>query len=95
MSQVVLRCYDFPSRISGHLFFFASGPTLPSSVRVSQLALPEGRRVPSGRGQCLAGDPIAGLLSHGRVRDIPGSQAIHPMPLPRSKTPAEPTLPRL
>jgi hypothetical protein len=22
MSQVVLRCYDFPSRISGHLFFF-------------------------------------------------------------------------
>ena len=52
MSQVVLRCYDFPSRISGHLFVSLPGPTLPSSVRVSQLALalPEGRRVPSGPG---------------------------------------------
>src|SRR6266446_6276079 len=52
MSQVVLRRYDFPSRIPGHLFASLPGPTLPSSVRVSQLAraLPEGRRVPSGPG---------------------------------------------
>jgi hypothetical protein len=52
MSQVVLRCYDFPSRIPGHLFVSLPGPTLPSSVRASQLALalPEGRRVPSGPG---------------------------------------------
>ena len=48
-----------------------------------------------GRGHCSAGDPIAGLLSRGRERDLPGSQAIHPVPLPRSKTPAEPTIPRL
>src|SRR5205823_2668257 len=27
--------------------------------------------------------------------DLPGSQAIHPVPLPRSATPAEPTIPRL
>ena len=48
MSQVVLRCYDFPSRIPGHLFVSLPGPTLPSSVRVSQLALAlsEGRRIP-------------------------------------------------
>jgi hypothetical protein len=48
-----------------------------------------------GRGQCLAGDPIAGLLSRGREWDLPGSQAIHPVPLPRSGTPAEPPIPRL
>jgi hypothetical protein len=47
MSQVVLRCYDFPARIPGHLFVSLPGPTLPSSVRVSQLALAlaEGRGV--------------------------------------------------
>ena len=51
-SQVILRCYDFPARIPGHLFVSLPGSTLPSSVRVSQLALalPEGRRVPSGPG---------------------------------------------
>ena len=48
-----------------------------------------------GQGPCSTGDPIAGLLSRGRERDLPGSQAIHPVPLPRSTTPAEPTIPRL
>ena len=48
-----------------------------------------------GRGHCSAGDPIAGLLSRGRERDLPGSQAIHPVPLPRSTPPAESTIPRL
>ena len=97
MSTVILRCYDFPARIPGHLFVSLPGSTLPSSVRVSQLALalPEGRREPSGPGQCLTGDPIAGLLSRGRERDLSGSQAIHPVPLPRSRTPAESTIPRL
>src|SRR5262245_59913857 len=50
MSQVILRCYDFPSRSHGRLFVSLPGSTLPSSVRVSQLALPEGRRVLSGPG---------------------------------------------
>ena len=97
MSQVVLRCYDFPSRLSGRLFVSLPGSTLPSSVRVSQLA-PRSRKdggcLP-GRGHCSAGDPIAGLLSRGRERDLPGSQAVHPVPLPRSRTPAELTIPRL
>jgi len=48
-----------------------------------------------GQGQCSTGDPIAGLLSRGRVRDLPGFQAIRPVPLPRSRTPAESTIPRL
>ena len=38
---------------------------------------------------------IAGLLSRGRERDLPGFQAVHPVPLPRSRTPAESTIPRL
>jgi hypothetical protein len=37
----------------------------------------------------------AGLLARGRERDLPGFQAIHPVPLPRSTTPAEPMIPRL
>src|SRR5262249_27312742 len=39
--------------------------------------------------------PTAGALARGRERDLPGSQTIHPVPLPRSATPAEPTIPRL
>src|ERR1700680_4988776 len=59
MSQVVLRCYDFPSRLSGRLFVSLPGSTLPSSVRVSQLALalPEGRRGPSGPGSLFSRRP--------------------------------------
>ena len=38
---------------------------------------------------------LPALLSRGRERDLSGSQAIHPMPLPRSRTPAESTIPRL
>ena len=99
MSQVVLRCYDFPPRLSGHLFGSLPGSTLPSSVRVSQLALalPEGQRGLPGRGQWSTGDPIAGVFSRGRERDLPGFQAVHPVPvpLPRSRTPAESTIPRL
>src|SRR5207344_2996419 len=96
-SQVILRCYDFPARIPGRLFVSLPGSTLPSSFRVSQLALAllEGQRVPSRPGHCSAGDPIAGLLSRRRERDLPGSQAVHPVPLPRSRTPAESTIPRL
>jgi len=48
-----------------------------------------------GQGPCSTGDPIAGLLSRGRERDLPGFQAIRPVPLPRSRTPAESTIPRL
>ena len=94
-SQVLLRCYDFPSRIAGHLFASLPGSARSSSLRVSQLALPVGRRGLPGRGHCSTGDPIAGLLPRGRERDIPGFQAIRPVPLPRSTTPAEPTIPRL
>ena len=51
---------------------------------------------PSGPGSIVQpATQSAGLLARGRERDLPGSQAIHPVPLPRSPTPAEPTIPRL
>ena len=51
---------------------------------------------PSGPGSIVQpATRLAGLLARGRERDLPGSQAIHPVPLPRSPTPAEPTTPRL
>ena len=94
-SQVLLRCYDFPPRISGRLFASLPGSTRSSSVRVSQLALPEGRRAFRAGVIVQPATRSAGLLARGRERDLPGSQAIHPVPLPRSPTPAEPTTPRL
>ena len=95
-SAVLLRCYDFPPRIPGHLFVSLPGPTLTSSF-VSRGFCSRSRKVEGrlpGQGRCSAGDPLAGLPSRGRERDPPGSQAIRPVPLPRSKTPAEPTFPR-
>ena len=51
---------------------------------------------PSGPGSIVQpATQTAGLLARGRDRDLPGSKAIHPVPLPRSATPAEPTIPRL
>ena len=95
MSQVLLRCYDFPPRISGHLFASLPGSARSSSVRVSQLALPEGRRAFWARVVVQPATRSAGLLARGRERDLPGSQAIHPVPLPRSSTPAESAMPCL
>jgi len=48
----------------------------------------------SSQDHCSAGDPTAGVLSRGREWDLSGSQAVRPVPLPRSTTPAESTLPR-
>jgi hypothetical protein len=75
MSWVVLRCYDFPSRMPGHLFVSLPGSTLPSSVRVSQLALalPEGRRVPSGPGSLFNRRPE--LPACSRV-DVSGTSQV-------------------
>ena len=94
-SQVLLKCYDFPPRLSGRLFGSLPGSMRSSALRVSQM------RSRKDGGAFRAGVIVrpatrnAGLHAHGRVRDLPGSQAIHPVPLPRSATPAEPTIPRL
>src|SRR5262245_14649548 len=70
MSPVILRCYAFPSRIHGRLFVSLPGSTLPSSVRVSQLALPEGRRVLSGPGSLFNRRPK--LPAHFFCVDVSG-----------------------
>ena len=71
-SAVILRCYDFPTRIPGHLFVSFPGSTLSSSVRVSQLplALPEGRRGPSGPGQLFNRRPQVSACSRVGVSGI-------------------------
>ena len=90
-----MKCYDFPPRLSGRLFGSLPGSMRSSALRVSQM------RSRKDGGAFRAGVIVrpatrnAGLHAHGRVRDLPGSQAIHPVPLPRSATPAEPTIPRL
>ena len=95
MSQVLLRCYDFPPRISGHLFASLPGSTR-SSLFVSRNLRSQKVGVSSGPGSIVQpATRSAGLLARGREQDLPGSQAIHPVPLPRSPTPAEPTIPRL
>src|SRR6516164_8071073 len=95
MSQVLLGCYDFPLRIPGHLFASLPRSTRSSLLRVSQFALPVGRRTFQARVIVRPATRTAGSLARGRERDLPGFQAIHPVPLPRSTTPAEPTTPRL
>ena len=46
MSQVVLRCYDFPSRLSGRLFVSLPGPTRFLLASCSLLPALPGRRRP-------------------------------------------------
>ena len=77
--------------------FRSRGPRYPPRFvsRSLRLRSRKGGGCLPGQGHCSTGDPIAGLTSRGRERDLPGSQAIHPVPLPRSSTPAEPTIPRL
>jgi hypothetical protein len=94
MSLVLSRCYDFPPRLSGRLLGSLPGSTRSSLLRVSQSALPEGWRSLPDQGPCSTGDPNCRSAARGRERDLPGSQAIHPVPMPRSSTPAEPTTPR-
>ena len=79
------------------LICFASGAhdNLLGSCLAACARAPGRSEGPSGPGSMSTGDPIAGLLSRGRERDLPGFQAIPPVLLPRSTTPAESTIPRL
>jgi hypothetical protein len=71
------------------------GPTRSSCVRVRRGAPAERGGRSAGPGHCSAGVPFPACCTRGRVRDLTGFLAIRPMPLPCSKTPAEPTRPRL
>ena len=72
------------------------GPTRPSCVRVRRSAPDERRRKLVRPGTLVQpAFHCPACCTRGRVRDLTGFLAIHPMPLPCSKTPAEPTRPRL
>ena len=83
------------SRTPGSLWFRFQAPRVPPMFVLAE-ALPlsvEGAQ----RAWVVwsAGVPCPACCMRGRVRDLTGSLAIHPMPLPCSRTPAEPTGPRL
>ena len=81
-------------RIPGHLFVSLPGPTRFSVVRARFGSAPGRVEHPiQARAFVQPAAQLAGVFSHGRKRDLTGSQAIHPMPLPRSKTPAGSTIP--
>jgi hypothetical protein len=67
------------------------GPPVSCSPRRSREA---GGSLPGQGHFGQPADPISGDHHRGHERDLSGSQAIHPVPLPRSKTPAGPTGPR-
>ena len=80
-------------RIDGRLLVSLPPPTRPSLVRVSPQRS-AGLEVSRGPGPCSLA-ALLQFLSRGREWDLSGLQAIHPVPLLRSRTPVEPTCPRL
>ena len=82
------------SRIPGHLFVSLAGSTLTSSVRVSRVRAPDRMEDARRAGVFVQPATRCRLALTWAQWDLAGSQAIHPVPLPRSKTPAEPPIPR-
>src|SRR5712671_371492 len=72
-----------------------AGSTRPSCVRVRRSAPNERGGSSLGLEHLVSRRSMPGCCTRGRVRDLAGFLAIHPTPLPCSKTPAEPTRPRL
>src|SRR6516165_9569948 len=95
MSQVLLRCYDFPPRISGYLFASLPGSTrlLASCFATCAPGRSEG---PSGPGSLFNRRPDLPVCSHA---DVSGISQVSRQPIPclcpALATPAEPTIPRL
>ena len=90
-----MRCYDFPPARTCSLIVSVTGPTRASCVRGRRALLVSSEETLQARNPWSAGVPSPAYCTRGRVRDLTGSLAIHPMPLPCSKTPAEPTGSRL
>lgn len=66
------------------------GSTSSSILRDRRGALERAEDCSPGPEPWPAGVPYSGVLARGRKRDLSGSLVIPPMPLPCSKTPAEP-----
>src|SRR5262245_16038430 len=83
------------SRISRSLIGFAPGShaiLLAVRARRRRRSRTAGGAA-TGQDHWSAGDPPCRRLARGHEWDLSGSQAIHPVPLLRSTTPAEPTIP--
>jgi hypothetical protein len=89
-----MKALRLPTCVSMVAYWFASTAHAILLFSCSAVALPEGRRALPGQGLGFAGRPLSGLLARGRKWDLSGLQAIHPVPLLRSRTPVEPTCPR-
>src|SRR2546428_2157791 len=89
-----MKALRLPTRVStaAYLVRFRS-PRDSSSRSYLALALQEAWSLLPGGGLLLLPAALLRLLSRGREWDLPGLQAIHPVPLLRSRTPVEPTCP--
>jgi hypothetical protein len=95
-SAVLRRRYDFPlTNLPVTYWFRSRAPRDPPGVRARccQRSRTGGGAV-AGQDHWSAGDPHCRRFARGREWDLSGFQTIHPVPLPRSKTPAGPLSPR-
>lgn len=87
------------TRIPGRLLVPLPRSTRPSSLRVRGglcRCAPAWPEEPCGPGPLVSRcSPWSGAPARGRAWDLTGSLTIHPVLLPRSRTPAGPTRPRL
>lgn len=93
-SSVLRRRYDFPPAQSLVAYVFAPrAPVLLPCSCSPKRSRGSGGLLP-GLGQLVSRRPGSGVPARGHVRDLSGSLAIYPAPLPCSETPVEPTRPR-
>jgi hypothetical protein len=92
-----MEALRLPARASPPPYFVRSrGPRAPPFVRARRSAPGlRGGRFPGLEHLISRRSYSPACRARGRERDLTGSLAIHPMPLPCSRTPAEPTRPRL
>jgi hypothetical protein len=90
-----MKALRLPIPVSTVTYWFAPAAHAILLRSCLALALLEERRSLPGPGLCWCRPPCSGFASRGREWDLSGLQAIHPVPLLRSRTPVEPTCPRL
>ena len=83
------------SRVPRPLLFRSKAPRAPPVFVVAEALLMSSEEAHQAWNTWSAGVPCPACCTRGRVRDLTGFLAIHPMPLPCSKTPAEPARSRL
>jgi hypothetical protein len=92
-SPVLRRRYDSPLRMTLTLMMFAPALHADLLVRALAEALPPDWRSRAGQDSLITRPSLPpGCSSRGRIRGLPGSLAVLPMPLPSSRTPVGPIL---